>query len=713
MPDENNNKAFFIESTDTVSAYNRLPEGERVTFGIKLGFSEEMNETQLDDLKDRLGLRISIYRKYDGTPYTLDGLDFVSPINRNGDEFFFETQIDRPLATGTTAKGSKQQSDEFSNFVLVQYIVQEEAQEASSGAARRGRRSRSATPSEEVVHSEIYYIGPQTPTEAIQAEQRNLIQAVKDVGNNIGDGQIDVNLLSTTSPKSPLLVLFKEILDSTRNISFDNYQAQIDRLFCAGARDNNDPLLSLRNDRALPFNDTDSYRILKIATEAFLMANLGCCNLNNIGSDDALERHFNERNIQFSANDSNSFRVLWQDYINPDAISPGDPEDLQVIPYLYIIRRKFKELGLKKNWVDQVIDQELCENVGFERNRLDEAEDTCIGIVQQRLRCPLYLELIWSYWQEEGMLVQTLNAISQRFQNIRGPGKNDPLAEMEIAHLMPLNNIMWGYIQDEQHRLSLQRRAYEYDHHYGITLEGKAAPKLRSADSRSRFIEAFHYLLHLVAHYYKDVTNKLVEPDPYPILNALREVHFIISEGMHNQYGGLPTTARIEMLMQQWILARPEFRQFLPGRAAVPYTEPWMDRVASMNKLQGWSNVSPMHFNYLASYGEQLLLSIRFADWSDEDRQPSEASLWAKYWRLQIQGYIHSYKVVTGVDLGATTQSLRGKVDSRPPSYHLARRLKRQQQNGRITATSTSTSNGTPGNGKSRRSSATKKEFLG
>ncbi|MGH8614459.1 MAG: hypothetical protein ACREYF_21170, partial [Gammaproteobacteria bacterium] len=44
----------------------------------------------------------------------------------------------------------------------------------------------------------------------------------------------------------------------------------------------------------------------------------------------------------------------------------------------------------------------------------------CGEILQHRFSCPSLLELIWSYWEEEGMLVQTMNAISRRFQNRSG-----------------------------------------------------------------------------------------------------------------------------------------------------------------------------------------------------------------------------------------------------------------------------------------------------
>ena len=78
----------------------------------------------------------------------------------------------------------------------------------------------------------------------------------------------------------------------------------------------------------------------------------------------------------------------------------------------------------------------------------------CTGILQDKLTNPCLLELIWSYWHEEGMLVQTMNAITRRFQNVRAPVGDDPLANMEIDPLRPLNNLLWGYVQDEQHRLT-------------------------------------------------------------------------------------------------------------------------------------------------------------------------------------------------------------------------------------------------------------------
>lgn len=169
------------------------------------------------------------------------------------------------------------------------------------------------------------------------------------------------------------------------------------------------------------------------------------------------------------------------------------------------------------------------------------------------------------------MLVQTTNAIALRFQN-RRRGARDPLTNLEMDPLFPLNNILWGFIQDEYSRLGVQRRAYEYDHHYGLTLYGKAIPQLESADSRSKFISAFHNLLYRTAMFYREDDDTTVRADAFTLLNALREVHIILVEGAHNQFGDLPWTARAEMLIMQWMFARP-------GRHMVPYQEAWMGAV--------------------------------------------------------------------------------------------------------------------------------------
>lgn len=278
------------------------------------------------------------------------------------------------------------------------------------------------------------------------------------------------------------------------------------------------------------------------------------------------------------------------------------------------------------------------------------------------------------------MLVQAMNAISLRFQNVRARGPRDPLAMLEIDPLRPLNNLIWGYIQDEQHRLTVVRRVYEYDHHYGLTLQGRAVPSIRGADSRSKFLEAFHNLLYLCAIFFKEDDDTTVIADGFPVLNALKDVHLLLSEGAHNQFGDLPSTARQEMLVQQWLLARPEFREFLPTRIMVAYPEKWMDRVDAMKTIQGWTDVSVLHFSNLGVFGERILLSIRFGAWSTVN-DPVQAANWARFWRAEIQGYTHAYRAVTGVDLTTEVTDVRQATTRYlQPSIHLRNRLTLQRQ---------------------------------
>ena len=143
-----------------------------------------------------------------------------------------------------------------------------------------------------------------------------------------------------------------------------------------------------------------------------------------------------------------------------------------------------------------------------------------------------------------------------------------------------------------------------------------------------------------------------VKADGFPVLEAVKDLQLVLTEGQHNQFGDLPSTARIEMLMQQWLLARPEFREVLPTRESVPYPETWMERVDAMKKLQGWADTSVRHFNTLAQYGERILLSVRYGAWTDID-DGNHAVVWARFFRPAIQSYIYAYQATTGVNLAA------------------------------------------------------------
>jgi hypothetical protein len=479
----------------------------------------------------------------------------------------------------------------------------------------------------------------------------NATVVVDDSSATVISGNVGVSLSRTETEPTEDLPLWTLIRNSTEAMSFTNYLHFIDGLFCKGSLS---PPVSgpaaqalfntLVTRRTLPFVDADSYRVLKAATEAFVMVNCGVLNPTLPFNQLADSAYLDRRDIPAGADIAADF----DDYL--EAV-----DGTTTLPYLAIIRRKLPDVPIT---LPSVADADLC-----------------FGIVQRKLANPCMLELIWSYWHEEGMLVQTMNAITRRFQNVRSAGTIDPLANLEIDPLRPLNNLIWGYTQDEQHRLTVMRRNYEYDHHYGVRLDGKAVQSFHPADSRSKFLEAFHFLLRLCTAFYRQDDDTTVKADAFPILNALREVHLILSQGAHNQFGDLPSTARVEMLMQQWLLSRPEFREFLPTRIMVAYPEPWMDRVDAMKKLQGWSDTSVTNFRTLAVFGEQLLLSIRYGNWSDI-YEPTPAFNWARFWRPQVQGYIHSYRAATGVDL--TVDARDPVAEGTLPSVLMRQRLDQQ-----------------------------------
>lgn len=321
--------------------------------------------------------------------------------------------------------------------------------------------------------------------------------------------QASVTLQRSAAGPTDDQALWVAIRNRTEAISFDRYEAFIDRLLCPTdpcdpdaftdkGLANCDPCPS--NKQAKDYGGTsigairdnltirpniygpDAYYLLKLAAQAFLIFESG------IVID-------HPRNVVTGLPD-------------PGQSVPGleDPEfrlgrpvtlgDIQgkLTDYLSTVVGTVGGKGLP--YLKRIV------NALIPQGSTTETLPYCEAILQHRFSCPSLLELIWSYWEEQGMLAQTLNAITLRFQNRRG-GARDPLANLEIDPLRPLNNLLWGFVQDEYNRLTVPRRAYEYDHHYGLTLLGKAVPRLESADSRSKFIEAFHNLLNRAAIFFR------------------------------------------------------------------------------------------------------------------------------------------------------------------------------------------------------------------
>jgi len=443
---------------------------------------------------------------------------------------------------------------------------------------------------------------------------------------------VSVNLNKTMAYED-VRALWAAIKERTEAISFDKYRAFICDIL-GDRRENTsdrDPACEAidcqqyrhmyddfdRNSRIHLPHGVDGYDLLKKATQIFLLLECGIVIRGKRGEHG-----------EHPGKDAGVDKEFW-DEKDPDRPKTCDEAMKKLDTYV---------TGIPGGWIEKI------------KARFKSMPDGWLRL-DQRESCPCMQELIWNYWMEEAGLVQALNAIGLRFQNRRHPdGQHDPLTEMEIAPLRRINNLLWGFIAEEQHRLRVQRRAYEYDHHYGITLLGRAVPSLQPADSRSRFIEAFHYLLNHSHKFIQEQADKTVEPDPFPLLNDLREVHLLLTEGAHNQYGDLPWQSRVEFLLMQYLLGLPDMEQFLRTRAMVKYPEPWMGPLDAMNRLQGWTDGSSIQYYYLATCGERLLLSIRHNNWIGV-QNPEDARDWLQSWSQDIQQYIHAYRAVTGVDL--------------------------------------------------------------
>ncbi len=484
-----------------------------------------------------------------------------------------------------------------------------------------------------------------------------------NVITNLIETQSSVTLQRSFAAALDDVAMGPAIRNRTAAIGFERYQKFIDCIFCDEAKAQffaqqgvigrlpRQSCVDQGVEPKLNIYGPYAYSLLKIATQVFLTLESGVVIRDDRNGD--RPKIFDIEKEQIRLNDFN----LTVDDLNARLSRYLQTDQGSILPYLNRI---------------------VTNLISLDSNDIQEVLPYCHGVLQHRLTSPSLIELIWSYWHEEGMLVQTMNAIARRFQNQRG-SPHDPLGELEFDPLRPLNNLIWGFIQDEQNRLTVPRRAYEYEHHYGLSLIGKGVPNLTPADSRSKFIEGFHNLLSGAARFFKEDSDTTVIADAFPLLNALKEVHLLLAEGAHNQFGDLTWTARAEMLTIQWMLSRPEMKEFLRGRYMVPYQEDWMGAVDSMKKLQGWTDTTITHFHELAVTGERILLSVRYGDWVDIENIEDQAKIWARSWKPEIQRYIHGYRTVTGVDLAADITDTRDAATRYlQPSVLLQQRLTQQ-----------------------------------
>ena len=229
---------------------------------------------------------------------------------------------------------------------------------------------------------------------------------------------VSVALRRASVPATHDVILWILIRASTENISFRKYQEFIGPLLCGDAPtpvpqgaqvDGRRP--ASPSSIELPFPGVDAYRLLKVATEAFLKTRCGV--------------HANTHDILAQVNEAEertraelprkTLEQMLRDYLELVPVRAGSPAVASALPYLALIREKLPEIPLVR----------LAEAFPIEGGD-PTCADEYVGIIAAKLRKPCFVELLWCFWIEQGLLVQTMNRISQRFMNIRGEGFGPP-----------------------------------------------------------------------------------------------------------------------------------------------------------------------------------------------------------------------------------------------------------------------------------------------
>ena len=142
-----------------------------------------------------------------------------------------------------------------------------------------------------------------------------------------------------------------------------------------------------------PFTDTDAYRNIKVATEAFVMANCGFLGDRRLHAG---RRRFHHRPRRCP---DRHRRFV-------DLARPISRIRLPGAGRAASLSRRHPAQDDRRSRSSRPISATSSSTA----SDFNEPVSNCYGILRSRLVEPCLLELIWSYWQEEGMLVQTMNA---------------------------------------------------------------------------------------------------------------------------------------------------------------------------------------------------------------------------------------------------------------------------------------------------------------
>ncbi len=147
---------------------------------------------------------------------------------------------------------------------------------------------------------------------------------------------VPVTMRRTAAEPTEDLALWVVIRRSAEAISFEKYSQSMDMLLCGRDAELN----KLRDGIGyLPYSDLYAYKLLKAATEAFLMVNCGVAITKEFSKD---ELDYVMRRVGVGAISLDEF---WDKYLR---LLNGGPD--RVIPYLALIREKLSDVRLVGPW---------------------------------------------------------------------------------------------------------------------------------------------------------------------------------------------------------------------------------------------------------------------------------------------------------------------------------------------------------------------------
>ena len=225
-------------------------------------------------------------------------------------------------------------------------------------------------------------------------------------------GRLGVRLERTGVHPTLDQALWIAIRNRTHAISFNRYHEFMNRVLQAEELENKILDKKLK-DLGAHLHGVGAYNVMKVATEAFLLLECGVRIEDDRGNRLAYDSGFEAArcgqpvSFEFA-------KTKLSEYL-------GSPPQL---PYITrVIEAAFPEWRAGSVRCDRVLTGQMNE--------------------------PCLIELIWSYWHEEGMLAQTMNAVTRRFQNVRGAGERDPIATFGNRSPAADEQLLWGFVQDE------------------------------------------------------------------------------------------------------------------------------------------------------------------------------------------------------------------------------------------------------------------------